>query len=170
MTDQDVVHETRVSDLRHGLLTHLDVIERLLELDKLRRRWMTARSFWDGRMGGTAWEIQLERHAAYWAMLELTERQLDGHFDTIDLDRFAGVIRQRLESGTWGWTVPVNHGGERYGRSRPHVGRTRAEGTVTGAVASIVLQLNPERRRPNNGATAGQRRTWRARMRALAAS
>ena len=168
MTDQDVVHESRVSDLRHGLLTHPDVVERLLELAQLRRRWQTARSFWDGRVGGTAWEIQHERHVEYWVLLDRTARQLDGHFDPVDLDRFASVVRERLELGIWGKLVPVAHGGERYGREHQRV-RTAAEATVIGTVESIVRQLHPERRHPNNGATAGQRRQWRARMRRLAA-
>jgi hypothetical protein len=156
MTDSDVVHESAVSDFRHGLLNHPDVIERLLMLADLRDHWNADRSPWVLR--------------DYWALIGLTEQQLDGHFPQPTLDYFASIIRERIDLGLWGKLVPVNHGGE-YGREQQRV-RTVTATTIAGAVDAVARQLNPDRRYPNppDAPSSGTRRQWRLRLRRLASS
>lgn len=169
MTRQDVEHESAVSDLRHGLLNHPDVIKRLLELAELRDGWASARWFadqWRGRRGGLYWQVAgwplVEAQIAYCGLLDLTERQLDRHFDQGDLDRFASTIRERLALDLWGKTAPVSHGGERYGRAHERA-RTHSAETVGGAIEAIARRLNPERRHPLPGGADAERRRQQAR-------
>ncbi len=160
MTDQDVVHESALSDLRHGLLTHPETIKRLKRIASLRSQWLN---------------YGLASSRRYmWDLLERTEEQLDHHFGSEELLYLASVVRERIESGIWGKAIPVGRSGDRYGRHPERV-RTVAEGTVAGAVEALARRLTPEQREPNMPPEARRRwlekrRTWRRRLRKLASS
>lgn len=157
LTALDRYHEWAVRTFRYGLLNHPDVIERLQKLACLRDHWLTSRSPFDG--------------CAYCLAIAQTEAQLDGHFTQHDLDRFASIIDERLALGVWGQIVPVNHGGDRYGRERSRNRQApTTDAVIRGTVDAVARQLNPRRRYPNNGPSASTRRQWRYRMRRLADS
>jgi hypothetical protein len=125
MTRYDVPAESRISDLRHGLLTHRVVLRRIRQLALLR---LEAR--WSLRAQG-------DYLAANWQ----TACELAPYISYDELEYFARVWWSRRRNGTWALAIPVG-GRERYGRTGQRA-RSVQPSTVRLAVEAIAHQLDP---------------------------
>jgi hypothetical protein len=125
MTHYDVPAESRISDLRHGLLTHRVVARRIRHLARLR---IEARS-------------SLPARGAYLAATWQTACELAPYFSYGELDYFARVWWSRRRNRTWALAIPVG-GRERYGRTGQRA-RSVQPSTVRLAVEAIAHQLDP---------------------------
>jgi hypothetical protein len=125
MTRYDVPAESRISDLRHGLLTHRVVLRRIRKLALLR---IEARG-------------SLRARGAYLAATWQTACELAPYISYGELDYFAQVWWSRRRGGTWALAIPVG-GRERYGRAGQRA-RSVQPSTVRLAVEAIARRLEP---------------------------